>query len=132
MAIDTACTLMYAYTAMTTLGQRIRELRDAKDVSLREFAKQIEVTPAHLSDIELGRRFPSDQLLTRIAARLGVRVEELEKHDSRPPVDEIRRLSEADPAYGFAFRKLVDEMRKNNITMDDVLREVTRKKGRKE
>jgi transcriptional regulator with XRE-family HTH domain len=115
---------------MITLGQRIRELRDTKDVSLREFAKQIEVTPAHLSDIELGRRYPSDQLLTRIAARLGVRVAELEKHDSRPPVDEIKRLSEADPAYGFAFRKLVDEMRKNNITMDDVLREVTRKKDR--
>lgn len=114
---------------MITLGARIRELRDAKDVSLREFAKQIEVTPAHLSDIELGRRFPSDQLLKRIATRLGIRLEELEKHDSRPPVDEIKRLSEADPAYGFAFRKLVDEMRKKNISMDDVLRELSRQKG---
>lgn len=113
---------------MITMGERIRELRDAKDVSLREFARQIEVTPAHLSDIELGRRFPSDQLLKRIAVRLGVRVEELEKHDSRPPVDEIKRLSEADPAYGFAFRRLVDEMREKNITVEDILKKLLKDK----
>jgi len=119
---------LYADRAMTTLGERIRELRDAKDVSLREFAKQIEVTPAHLSDIELGRRFPSDPLLKRIAVQLGVRLEELKKHDSRPPVDEIKRLSEADPAYGFAFRKIVDDVRENKTSGEDFLKEQEKRK----
>jgi transcriptional regulator with XRE-family HTH domain len=113
---------------MMTLGERIRQLRDAKDVSLREFAKQIEVTPAHLSDIELGRRFPSEQLLKRIAVQLGVRLEQLEKYDSRPPVDEIKRLSEADPAYGFAFRKIVDQARENKTTGEDFLKNLEKRK----
>lgn len=104
-----------------TLGQRIRELRDAKDVSLREFAKKIDVTPAHLSDIELGRRFPSEGLLKRIAAGLRVSVAELEAHDTRPPVEEIRRLSESDPTYGFAFRKMIEA----NVSPEEILKSIS-------
>ena len=41
-----------------TLGVRIRELRDQRDLSLREFARRLgDVSAAHLSDIELGRRY---------------------------------------------------------------------------
>lgn len=111
-----------------TLGQLIRELRDKQDVSLREFAKKIEVTPAHLSDVELGRRFPSPELLKRIATALKVSVEELQKHDSRPPVEEIRRLSEANPALGFAFRKLIDEVREEKLTHEELLQRIQRPK----
>lgn len=53
-----------------TLGQRIRELRERDDLSLREFARKLGVSAAFLSDVELGRRHPSiiaigDQGLTR-------------------------------------------------------------------
>lgn len=94
----------------TTLGDKIRELREGKDISLREFAKKLgEVSAAHISDIELGRRFPSESLLLKIAALLDVSVEELQRYDNRAPVDEIKRLVQSDPAYGFAFRTLVDK-----------------------
>ena len=47
-----------------TLGQRLRELREQKDLSLRDLAKKVEgSSAAHLSDIEFGRRFPSPELL---------------------------------------------------------------------
>lgn len=92
------------------LGEKIRELREGKDISLREFAKKLgEVSAAHISDIELGRRYPSDPLLLKIAALLDVSVEELQRYDNRAPVDEIKRLVQSDPAYGFAFRTLVDK-----------------------
>jgi transcriptional regulator with XRE-family HTH domain len=95
---------------MKTLGQRIRELREAKDLSLREFAKQLGgLSAAFLSDIELGRRHPSEAVLADMARVLGTTVEDLKRYDSRPPVEEMRRLSSTDPAYGFAFRKLVDK-----------------------
>ena len=113
---------------MTTLGQRIRELRDGMDVSLREFAKKLGVTPAHLSDIELGRRFPSDALLKRIAANLRVSVQDLEAYDSRPPVEEIKRLSESDPSYGFAFRKMVEK----KISPEEILRSIEKRKSDRE
>ena len=118
--------------AMTkTLGRRIRELREENDLSLREFAKKLgSVTAAHISDIELGRRYPSDSLLKRIAAALRVPLAKLEEHDNRPPVEEIKRLSEADPTFGFAFRKLVDEMVEKNISADDILKFTNQKSDR--
>jgi transcriptional regulator with XRE-family HTH domain len=93
-----------------TLGQRLRELREHKDFSLRELAKKVEgSSAAHLSDIEFGRRFPSPELLTKLAHALDTTVDELSKYDSRPPVEELKRMAEANPAYGFALRKMVEK-----------------------
>ena len=93
-----------------TLGQQIRELRKEKDLSLREFAKKLGgLSAAFLSDVELGRRHPSDKVLTRMARVLGTSPDELRKYDTRAPLDELRHLAASDPAYGIAFRRLVDE-----------------------
>lgn len=102
-----------------TLGSRIRELREEKDFSLREFAKKAGgISAAHISDIELGKRFPSDALLRTIAVLLEVPVEELQQYDNRAPVEDIKRLSEADPAFGFAMRKLVEKQ----VTPEEILK----------
>jgi transcriptional regulator with XRE-family HTH domain len=53
-----------------TLGQEIRRLRNEADETLRGFAKAVDVSAAHLSDIEHDRRRPSEALLRRIAKRL--------------------------------------------------------------
>ena len=100
-----------------TLGQRIRELRDHKDLSLRDFAKKLGgLSAAHLSDIELGRRFPSEELLVKMAHSLDTTIEDLRGYDSRPPVDEFKKLAEANPAYGFALRRMVEK----KITSEDI------------
>jgi transcriptional regulator with XRE-family HTH domain len=101
-----------------TLGDRIRELRDGADLSLRELAKKLgDVSAAHLSDIELGRRFPSLELLSKIADCFDVSIEGLQKYDHRPPMDEIKRRADRDPTFGFALRKLVDK----EVSQRDVL-----------
>jgi len=92
-----------------SFGQKIRELRQARDISLREFAKKIGTAAPHLSDIELGRRYPSDDLLAKIAKHLGVSVEELRALDPRPPVEDLRRLGSEDPQLGFALRRVVED-----------------------
>lgn len=94
---------------MKTLGERIRELREQKDISLRELAKRLGVSPAFLSDIELGRRFPSAEVLAKIAKELGESVEELKKYDTRPPVEELKRLAAANPLMGLALRRVVEK-----------------------
>ena len=94
---------------MTTLGGRIRELREEKDFSLRELARLLDVSPAFMSDVELGRRFPTDELLAKMAKKLGTTVTELRTYDSRPPLDHLKRLASANPAYGFALRRMVEE-----------------------
>ena len=102
-----------------TLGDRLRELRDTGDLSLRELARQLGgVTAAHLSDIEFGRRFPSDELLAKLAKFFKVGEAELRALDTRPPVEEMKRLAQTDPAFGLALRKLVDK----EITPEDILK----------
>ena len=95
-------------TLMKTLGQYIRELRDKHDLSLRELAKKLGRSPPFISDIELGRRYPSEQVLADIARILEVTVEDLRDHDTRPPIEEIKRITEADPRYVVAFRTVID------------------------
>ena len=92
-----------------SLGQYIRELRDKRDISLREFAKKLECSAAFLSDIELGRRYPSEKMLSDIAVLLGVSVEELKTRDVRAPLEEIKRLTASDPRYAFAFRTVIEK-----------------------
>lgn len=111
-----------------SLGDRIRELRQAQDISLREFAKKIGNSAAHVSDIELGRRYPSDEVLKAIASILKVPVEDLRAYDSRVPVEELRKLIAVQPALGFALRKLAG----TNVTADEILQLAKRKKSRGE
>lgn len=101
-----------------TLGQRIRELRGHKDISLREFAKTLGVTAAHLSDIELGQRFPSEPLLAKLASELRVSIEDLQKYDNRVPLEDIKRLVQSDPAFGFALRTMIDK----DVSAEDLRR----------
>jgi transcriptional regulator with XRE-family HTH domain len=103
---------------MQTLGERIRELRELKDMSLRELATAIEVSPAFMSDVELGRRYPSDKHLAALATALGTSTEDLSKHDTRPPMQELRRMTVSNPEYGFAFRRMIN----NKVTPSELLK----------
>jgi transcriptional regulator with XRE-family HTH domain len=102
------------------LGERLRELRNEKDVSLREAGKVIGVTAMHLSDMECGRRYPSEKVLQSIAVYYGVDISELKDCDTRPPVDEIKRVSSSHPAVGFAFRTVMEEFKKGDITPEQL------------
>jgi transcriptional regulator with XRE-family HTH domain len=109
-----------------TLGDKLRGLRENRDLSLRELAKKLEgVTAAHLSDIEFGRRYPSDDLLKKLARFFEVSESELRELDPRPNVEEIRRRAQSDPVFGLALRKLVnreidpEEILKHEAKKDD-------------
>jgi len=58
-----------------TIGQRLRQLRLARDVSQVEFAKQLAISPAYLNLLEKGRRTMQFPLLLRALALLGVDLE---------------------------------------------------------
>lgn len=127
-ALDGKVFALYADTMNKVLGDFIREKRDDRDLSLREFAKKLgNISPAHISDIENGRRFPSEELLRKMAPLLQVTVEELQKHDMRPPVDELRKLVERDPTYGIALRKLTE----SRVTPDALVRFLDQNAGKK-
>lgn len=113
----------YAYT-VKTLGQKIRERREELDLSLREFAKKLKCSPPFISDVEHGRRFPSEPMLEEMARLLKLDLAELKQHDPRAPLDEIKRMTEQDPGYAFAFRTLVEK----KLTPEELLDLVNRGK----
>jgi transcriptional regulator with XRE-family HTH domain len=92
---------------MKTLGNKLRELREANDFSLRELAKQTgNISAAFLSDLEFNRRFPSIGTLTRIASALGTTIEDLQQYDLRIPIKEIKYQISVNPALGLAYHRL--------------------------
>lgn len=94
---------------MKTLGERIRELREEQDLSLRELAGKVGVSAAFMSDVELNRRYPSDKHLRAIARHLKAALADLKEYDTRPPVQELRKAALSDPQYGYAFRQMMDK-----------------------
>ena len=62
---------------LISLGQKIRELRKERQLTLQEFAAQTGLTPGLLSKIENFRSIPSLPVLVRIAAALQVDMAEL-------------------------------------------------------
>lgn len=114
-----------------TLGEKIRELREQKDMSLRELARQLGVSAAFLSDVELGRRHLSEEFLQTLATLFRIPTEELRKHDSRPNVAEIKRQSELDPKLGFAFRTAMEAVKTGKISREELIRRLTENKGGK-
>lgn len=116
---------------MEGIGPFIRKRRGELDLSLRELAKKLDCSPAFISDIELGRRHPSDKVLIEIAKILKVKVEDLRKMDVRPPIDEIKRVTQDDPTLAFAFRTVVDKIKDKNISAAELLEFVKQKEGEK-
>lgn len=58
---------------MTPFGRKLRELRAAKGMTLKQMAAALHVTPAYLSALENGRRGkPRKGLVMQVAAALGI------------------------------------------------------------
>ena len=108
-----------------TFGEYLRELRAKADLSLREVASKIGVSAAFLSDVELGRRFPSEDTLALLAKELKVTVDELRKYDFRDEAESIKKMMFADPATGLAFRTIAEKI-KGGLSPDEILKKLGR------
>ena len=112
-----------------TFGEKIRQLREGLDLSLREVASKIDVSAAFLSDVELGRRFPSADTLTLLAKELRVSAEELQKYDFRDEAESIRKMMFADPVAGLAFRTVAEKIKKG-LTAEEILKKLGPSSGK--
>jgi transcriptional regulator with XRE-family HTH domain len=113
---------------MRSLAERIRELRNQKNLSLRELARQVGVSAPFLTDVENHRRYPADDTLEKLAHALGTSAEDLKAYDNRPPTREIAELTDSDAGYAFAFRRIVDEVRAQGLSPEEMLRRIQQQK----
>src|SRR5947209_19372589 len=82
---------MPAVAEQTTLGARVRALREAMDLSLRELAERSGVSAPMLSQVERGETSPTLQVASRIAAGLELRLSQLLRLDEDGAVSVVRR-----------------------------------------
>jgi HTH-type transcriptional regulator, competence development regulator len=79
---------------MSQVGDRIRELREERDWSQREFAKRVGINYSVINRIELGKRNVEDHELAKIADVFGVTTDYLlgRTDNPNPPEDDDKEL----------------------------------------
>jgi transcriptional regulator with XRE-family HTH domain len=93
----------------TAIGPRVRALREAMDLSLRELALRSGVSSAMLSQVERGETSPTLQVATRIAQGLELRLSQLLRLDESGSVTVVRageRRAGGSPRDGHRFEIL--------------------------
>jgi transcriptional regulator with XRE-family HTH domain len=75
---------------VAAVGPRVRALREAMGLSLRELALRCGVSPAMLSQVERGETSPTLQVAARIAAGLELRLSQLLRLDESGSVTIVR------------------------------------------
>jgi XRE family transcriptional regulator, regulator of sulfur utilization len=78
-------------TSAETLGARVRALREAMDLSLRDLAERSGVSAPMLSQVERGETSPTLQVASRIAGGLELRLSQLLRLDEDGAVTIVRR-----------------------------------------
>jgi transcriptional regulator with XRE-family HTH domain len=74
-----------------SIGSRVRALRDAMDLSLRDLAERSGVSAPMLSQVERGETSPTLQVASRIAAGLELTLSQLLRLDEDGAVSVVRR-----------------------------------------
>lgn len=107
-----------------TLGSEIQHFRLEAGITLRAFARQLDISAAHQSDIEHGRRMPSDDLLRSMAdalAHAGATYDEFKKLDSRLEKDLETWIQKTPEA-----RQMLREAKDSRRPVRDILRDLRR------
>jgi transcriptional regulator with XRE-family HTH domain len=77
-------------TSVAAIGGRVRALREAMGLSLRDLAERCGVSAPMLSQVERGETSPTLQVATRIAAGLDLRLSQLLRLDEEGAVTVVR------------------------------------------
>ena len=85
---------------MNPFGTYVRTKREEVGMTLTEFARQLEISPAYWSRIETGRENPpKDELIKKAAPILGLSEDELFIEASRLPPDMQEEVAEVVRLY---------------------------------
>ncbi len=88
--------------AKTTLGEYVRNLRNKRDLGVRELGRKVKVSGVHISCIEKNKATPSPELLRKIALILGTDVDKLQamaNHVDPEVINVIKRSPSAVPSF---------------------------------
>jgi HTH-type transcriptional regulator, competence development regulator len=111
-----------------TFGERLRELRKAKNLSQRALGDKVGINFTYLSKVESEKldfaQYPSEDLIRKLAKALGADEDELLLLAKKIPTDIRDRVIERPDA----FRKIASL---DDETLDAVLKDIERKEKQK-
>ena len=90
-----------------SLGDLINRARVAKRLSLRGLAREVEIVPSYLADIENDRRTPSESVLRKISATLGLDFDALMQQAGRLG-EEAEHYLRQERLAGQLFRRVAE------------------------
>jgi len=108
------------------IGDVLRARRVELNKGLRQMAAELGIAPAHLTDIEKGRRTPSEDLLLRIAKAYGIPVADLRAGWSRPDAV-VAEVGSQDPVTAEKVPEFLRTARKLTTEQWDTLIEQARR-----
>src|SRR5258706_16469164 len=88
------------------LGDRLRQLRKLKELTLREVAAKVDMDQTILSKCEMGQRTPSEEHTKHLARFFGVDEKEMQ---SQRIAEKFRQENEGDPCAVGAVYILAEE-----------------------
>ena len=68
--------------------------------------------------------------MAKLAGALNVPLEDLKQYDTRAPIADLKRLMDSDPKLGFAFRTVVEKVKNGELTAEDVIVKLSKRKSR--
>lgn len=113
--------MVYWYTQCRTreaedivLAQRLRQLRRMKDLTQRELAEAVHLSPATIGLYEVGKRLPDHNTLVKLADFFNVSVDYLlGRTDDPSPPEDLRQVSDIDLS-----RVIVGTHRRGQLDLD--------------
>lgn len=88
-----------------TLAEAIRNKREQLDLGLRHVAREVGISAPYLCDIEYGRRLPSDKILRKLSAHLGLDFDYLQGLVGRMD-NVVKQYVRSRPLAGRLFREI--------------------------
>jgi len=96
---------MGAADSEQTFGDRVRDERIKKGLSLRELARRLDIAASYLNDIEYNRRVPSEPVVRRISEELELDVDVMLAAAGRVG-EGAEEYMKSNPTAGVLFRRV--------------------------
>ena len=104
-----------------TIATLLYYKRKETGVSLREMARELDISPSLLSQIEAGRKFPSEPIVSKLSKKLKIDPDDLRKFDVRGYLEDLKHLIIEYPELGFAIHDLVSQISAGEIQVDEAI-----------
>lgn len=100
-----------------TIGERLRKLRTAKGLTIYKLSKETDISQNHISAIELNKRQPTIDTLSRLVVPLGISLAELFNEDT-----EASYLTKSERDLIENYRELPEEKAQMLLNLSGMLK----------